>query len=68
MPYRAVCKLALWHLLCHPVAYYNDKADRVSNAYVAVLLVKQVADGIWKEIADTCLAITEGSYAWLNGY
>ncbi|MDD5273399.1 MAG: hypothetical protein PHU14_11845 [Methylovulum sp.] len=60
--------MALWHLPCHPVAYYDDKADRYSNSYVAALLVKQVADGIWKEIADTCLAITEGPYAWLNGY
>ncbi|MDD5271298.1 MAG: hypothetical protein PHU14_01140 [Methylovulum sp.] len=61
-------RLALWHLLCHPVAYYDDKVEIGSNTYIGAPRIKQVADGVWKEIADTRLAIAEGPYAWLNGY
>ncbi|MDD5273014.1 MAG: hypothetical protein PHU14_09875 [Methylovulum sp.] len=40
---------------CHPVAYYDDKIGVDSNANTDAQSIKQVADGIWKEIADTRL-------------
>lgn len=61
-------RIALWHLLCHPVAYYEDKLEIGSNTYIGAPRISQVADGIWKEMTDAQLAIAEGPFAWLNDY
>lgn len=61
-------RIALWHLLCHPVAVYDGKVEIGSNTYIGAPQVQQVADGVWKEMSDTRLAIGNGEYGWLNQY
>ncbi|WNB74544.1 hypothetical protein [Methylomonas koyamae] len=64
----AFARIALWHLLCHPVAYYEGKVEIGSNTYIGAPRINQVADGVWKEMTDVQLAIADGPYAWLNDY
>ncbi|MFA5920174.1 MAG: hypothetical protein WC856_02635 [Methylococcaceae bacterium] len=61
-------RIALWHLLCHPVAVYEGKTEIGSNTYIGAPRINQVADGVWKEMNDVRLAIANGPYAWLNDY
>lgn len=61
-------RIALWHLLCHPIAHYDGKIEIGSNTYIGAPLIKQVADGVWKELADTRIAIAGTEFAWLNDY
>ena len=61
-------RIALWSLLCHPVAVYDGKVEIGSNTYIGAPQVQQVADGVWKEMSDTRLAIGNGEYGWLNQY
>lgn len=65
----AVARIVLWHLLCFPVAIYeNGKVEIGSNSYVGAPKLAQATDGIWKEISDTRIAIASGDFAWLNDY
>jgi len=60
--------IALWHMLCHPVGYYDGKVELGSNTYIGAPLVQQVGDGVWKEMSDARLSIANGQYAWLVDY
>lgn len=60
--------IALWHMLCHPVGYYDGKIELGSNTYIGAPTIKQVGDGVWKEMSDARLAIANGEYAWLIDY
>lgn len=64
----AVARIALWHMLCHPIALYEGKVEVGSNTYLGAPKLAQAVDGVWKEISDTRLAIGNGSFSWLNGY
>ena len=61
-------RIALWHLLCHPVAIYEGKVEIGSNTYIGAPVVTQVSDGIFKELQDTKLAILNGPVAWIAEY
>lgn len=61
-------RIALWHLLCYPLAIYDGKVEVGSNTYIGAPLVSQVADGVWKEMSDARLAIANGEYGWINDY
>lgn len=61
-------RIALWHLLCHPVAVYEGKVEIGSNTYIGAPRINQVADGVWKEMNDVYLAIASGPYGWINDY
>lgn len=61
-------RIALWHLLCFPVAFYEGKVEVGSNTYIGAPLIQQVADGVWKEMQDTRIAIANGPHAWINDY
>ena len=61
-------RIALWHLLCHPMAYYEDKLEIGSNTYIGAANIKQVSDSIWKEISDADLSIRQGDLAWIADY
>lgn len=61
-------RIALWHLLCFPVACYDGKVELGSNTYIGAPLIQQVADGVWKEMQDTRIAIANGPHAWINDY
>ena len=50
-------RIALWHMLCHPFAVYEGKVEVGSNTYIGAPLIQQVADGVWKEMQDTRVAI-----------
>lgn len=65
---NAFGRIALWHLLCHPVAVYEGKIEIGSNTYIAAPRISQVADGVWKEMTDAYMAIENGPYAWINSY
>ena len=58
-------RIALWHLLCFPVAVYEGKVEVGSNTYIGAPFIQQVADGIWKEMQDARIAIASGPHAWL---
>ncbi len=60
--------IALWHMLCHPVGYYDGKIELGSNTYIGAPTIKQVGDGVWKEMSDARLAIANGEYGWLIDY
>lgn len=60
--------IALWSLLCHPVGMYDGKVELGSNTYIGAPTVKQVGDGVWKEMSDARLSIANGPYAWLVDY
>ncbi len=64
----AFARVALWHLLCHPVAIYEGKIEIGSNTYIGAPVVQQVANGVWKEMQDTRLQIANGPHAWINDY
>lgn len=64
----AFARIALWHLLCHPVAIVEGKVEIGSNTYIGAPVVQQVADGIWKEMNDADLAIANGPHAWIRDY
>lgn len=61
-------RIALWHMLCHPVAFYDGKCEIGSNTYIGAPLIQQVADGVWKEMGDARIAISNGDYGWVNQY
>ncbi|SFK63777.1 hypothetical protein SAMN05216302_101132 [Nitrosomonas aestuarii] len=61
-------RIALWHMLCHPVAFYDGKVEIGSNTYIGAPRISQVGDGVWKEINDARLGILSGPYAWLDDY
>lgn len=64
----AFARIALWHLLCHPVAIYEDKVEIGSNTYIGAPRISQVADGIWKEMQDARLAMANGPASWIIDY
>jgi hypothetical protein len=64
----AYARIALWHLLCFPVAVYEGKVEVGSNTYIGAPFIQQVADGIWKEMQDARIAIASGPHAWLNDF
>ncbi|AJK46208.1 DEAD/DEAH box helicase family protein [Burkholderia plantarii] len=64
----AFARIALWHLLCFPVAVYDGKVEVGSNTYIGAPFIQQVADGIWKEMQDARIAIASGAHAWINDY
>lgn len=61
-------RIALWHLLCHPIAIYEGKIEVGSNTYIGAPRISQVSDGVWKEMQDTKLSIENGEFAWLGQY
>ena len=61
-------RIALWHLLCFPLVEYEGKTEIGSNTYIGAPVVQQVADGVWKEMQDVRVAISQGPYAWINDY
>ena len=61
-------RIALWHLLCFPIAAYEGKIEIGSNTYIGAPFIQQVADGIWKEMQDTRIAIGNGLHGWLLDY
>lgn len=61
-------RIVLWHMLCHPIAYYEGKVEIGSNTYIGAPVIQQVADGVWKEMKDTQAQIASGPYAWINDY
>jgi hypothetical protein len=61
-------RIALWHLLCFPVAAYDGKVEVGSNTYIGAPFIQQVADGIWKEMQDARIAIASGPHAWINDF
>lgn len=61
-------RIALWHLLAHPVAFYEGKVEIGSNTYIGAPKLGQVADGVWKEMTDARVAMAGGPYAWLLDY
>lgn len=65
---NAFARIALWHLLCFPVAFYEGKVEIGSNTYIGAPRISQVADGFWKEMSDVRVAIANGPYAWVNDY
>lgn len=61
-------RIALWHMLCHPVAIVESKVEIGSNTYIGAPVVQQVADGVWKELNDCAIAIAAGPHAWVLEY
>lgn len=61
-------RIAIWHLLCHPYALYEGKLEIGSNTYIGAPRIKQVSDGVWKEMTDTKVAILNGPHAWIADY
>ena len=60
--------IALWHMLCHPIALVEGNLERGSNTYIGAPVVKQVAEGVWKEMNDRRMAIATGLQSWINDY
>jgi hypothetical protein len=61
-------RIALWFLLCNPVAKYDGKIEIGSNTYIGAPRINQVADGVFKELNDVKIAILNGPYGWLDQY
>lgn len=61
-------RIALWHLLCHPLAFYDGKMEIGSNTYIGAPRVQQVADGVWKEMQDAKIAMLDSPAAWICDY
>lgn len=61
-------RIAIWHLLCFPVSFYEGKVEIGSNTYIGAPRISQVADGVWKEMSDARVAIANSPYAWINDY
>ena len=64
----AYARIALWHLLCFPVAVYDSKVEIGSNTYIGAPFIQQVGDGVWKEMKDTRLQIANGPHSWILDY
>lgn len=64
----AVARIAIWHMLCFPVAVYSDKCEIGSNTYIGAPKLAQAAEGIFKEMQDTRLSILSGACAWIADY
>jgi hypothetical protein len=65
---NAFGRIALWSLLCHPVAVYEGKVEIGSNTYIGAPRIQQVSDGVWKEMNDAKLAIANGECGWIAQY
>lgn len=61
-------RIALWHMLCYPVAHYDGKYEIGSNTYIGAAKVEQVADGVFKEMADALQQIKAGMFGWIGDY
>lgn len=61
-------RIALWHLLCFPYAYYEGKLEIGSNTYIGAPRIQQVSDGIWKEMEDARIAIGNSTWSWIIDY
>lgn len=61
-------RIALWHLLCFPVAAYEGKIEIGSNTYIGAPVIQQVANGVWKEMEDTRIQMLNGPHAWICDY
>ncbi|MEM4986273.1 hypothetical protein V8G57_02620 [Collimonas sp. H4R21] len=61
-------RIALWHLLCYPYAVYDGKLEIGSNTYIGAPNLQQVADGVWKEMQDSKIAMANGPHSWLCDY
>lgn len=62
-------RIALWHLLCFPVAKYDGKVEIGSNTYIGAPAIQQVADGVWKEITDAYQQMQSiPEIAWITDY
>ncbi len=64
----AYARIALWHLLAHPLALVDGKLEIGSNTYIGAPVLKQVTESIWKEMRDAHVAIGNGPHAWLLDY
>lgn len=64
----AFARIALWHMLCHPIAVYEKKYEVGSNTYIGAPNIQQVADGVWKEMEDTKIAMSNGACSWICDY
>lgn len=64
----AFARIALWHLLANPVAIVEGKVEIGSNTYIGAPVIQQVADGVWKELNDVALAVSQGPHAWVMEY
>lgn len=68
--------IALWHFLCYP--FCNDDGDSLtrkpdtkigSNTYIGAPRIKQVSDGVWKELNDIDVNIRGNPlYSWIADY
>lgn len=61
-------RIALWHLLCFPYAYYDGKLEIGSNTYIGAPRIQQVSDGVWKEMQDARIAIGNSKWSWIIDY
>ncbi len=61
-------RIAVWHLLCLPIAVYEGKTEIGSNCYIGGPALRTVLDGVFKELTDVRQAIGQGHYSWLNDY
>jgi hypothetical protein len=61
-------RIALWHLLAHPYGFFDGLVQVGSNTYIGAPLVQQVGDGVWKEMQDANIAISNGACAWICQY
>lgn len=61
-------RIALWHMLCNPLAFYDGKVEIGSNTYIGAPRVQQVCDGVWKEMQDAKMAILDSPAAWICDY
>lgn len=62
-------RIALWHFFCYPLELDDDGGYKIgSNTYIGAPRIKQVSEGIWKELTDAQINISQGSFAWLNSY
>lgn len=64
----AFARIVLWHLLAHPVAFVDGKVEIGSNTYIGAPVIQQVSDGVWKELQDCKLAISQTPHAWVLNY
>jgi hypothetical protein len=68
--------IAMWHFLCFP--FCNDDGESLlrkkdtkigSNTYIGAPRIKQVSDGVWKELNDIDVNIRGNPlYSWLADY
>lgn len=65
---NAFARIALWHMLCFPIATYEGKVEIGSNTFLLGPAVRTITDGIFKELSDARQAISQSIYPWLNQY